>query len=111
VLGVGFLTLIGLARAGVIVFWHVQPAVSPGTSVGTRRSQMAPVWVFMALTVALAVLASPVKRYTDAAAAQLASPDAYVRAVLGDTAAAGSTTRPYDGRRAAPVKETQEKSP
>ena len=57
---------------------------------------------------AMAVLASPVKRYTDAATAQLADQAAYARAVLGITGA--PTTRPYDGQRtpaAAPTEETR----
>ena len=107
VLVVGFLTIVGLARAGVIVFWHVQPATDTGAS-GSSPRLLAPVWAFMALTLGLAVLASPVKRYTDAAAAQLSAPADYVRAVLGADALGRSTTRPYDGQRAAP---TQEKQP
>ena len=107
VLGVGFLTIVGLARAGVIVFWHVQPAGGTVTS-GSSRRLLTPVWAFMALTLALAVLASPVKRYTDAAAAQLAAPADYTRAVLGPDATGRATTRPYDGQRAAP---NQEKRP
>ncbi|MBA4263137.1 MAG: monovalent cation/H+ antiporter subunit D, partial [Comamonadaceae bacterium] len=93
------------ARAGVIVFWHVQP--TDATASGSSRSLLAPVWAFMALSVALAVLASPVKRYTNATAAQLLVPDDYVRAVLGADALGRSTTRPYDGQRAAPTKEKQ----
>ena len=53
-------------------------------------------WAFMAMTVVLAVVASPVKQYTDAAAAQLADRAAYQRAVLGDL---GDSTRPYTGER------------
>jgi multicomponent K+:H+ antiporter subunit D len=107
VLVVGFLTIVGLARAGAIVFWHVQPTTDTSAS-GSSQRLLAPVWAFMALTLALAVFASPVKRYTDATAAQLARPADYVRAVLGADAAGRSTTRPYDGQRVAP---TQEKTP
>jgi multicomponent K+:H+ antiporter subunit D len=53
-------------------------------------------WVFMIVTVVLAVVASPVKQYTDAAAAQLSDRAAYQRAVLGDL---GNSTRPYTGER------------
>ncbi len=102
VLLVGFLSIVGLARAGVIVFWHVQPAGGTGAS-GASGRLLAPVWAFMALTLALAVLASPVKRYTDATAAQLSVPDDYVRAVLDADAVGRSTTQPYDGQRAAPT--------
>lgn len=104
VLGVGFLTIIGLARAGVIVFWHVQPVVDGGAP-GSSANLRAPVWAFMALTVALAVLAAPVKRYADAAAFQLSVNADYVRAVLGQ--GAPSSTRRYDGQRTAPALEKQ----
>ncbi len=107
VLVVGFLTIVGLARAGVIVFWHVQPATDAGAC-GSSPRLLASAGAFMALTLGLAVLASPVKRYTDAAAAQLSAPADYVRAVLGADVPGHSTTRPFDGQRAAP---TQEKKP
>jgi multicomponent K+:H+ antiporter subunit D len=106
VLVVGFLSIVGLARAGVIVFWHVQPDTRAGAA-GSSARLLAPVWAFMAVTVALAVLASPVKRYTDATAAQLSIPADYVRAVLGADAVGQPTTRPYDGQRTAPTQETQ----
>jgi multicomponent K+:H+ antiporter subunit D len=101
VLTVGFFTIVGLARAGVIVFWHVQPDEGTGnSSSGSSVKLLSAVWAFMALTLAMAVLASPVKRYTDAAATQLADQAAYARAVLGVTdGAPASTTRPYDGAR------------
>jgi multicomponent K+:H+ antiporter subunit D len=99
VLTVGFFTIIGLARAGVIVFWHVQPEEGEGNpGSGASLKLLSAVWAFMALTLAMAVLASPVKRYTDATAHQLADQAAYARAVLGVTdAQPASTTRPYDG--------------
>lgn len=106
VLGVGFLTLVGLARAGVIVFWHVQPdaEAAPTASSGSSVKLLSATWALMALTVALAVLASPVKRYTDATAAQLADRATYARAVLGDWAnAQRSTTKAYDGSRPSPA--------
>jgi multicomponent K+:H+ antiporter subunit D len=100
VLGVGFFTIVGLARAGVIVFWHIQPetAATPQPS-GSSRQLLSASWVFMAMTVALAVFASPVKRYTDAAALQLMDKAAYAQAVLGEQGGVNaSTTRPYDGQ-------------
>ena len=100
VLVVGFFTIIGLARAGVIVFWHVQP-LKGASGPGSGAALLAPVWVFMALTIALAVAASPVKRYTDAAAAQLAVPADYVRARL--RARAEPTTRRHGGQRVTPA--------
>ena len=106
VLCVGFFTIVGLARAGVVLFWHVQPEPdeAQGNS-GSSPKLLSAVWAFMALTVALAVFASPVKRYTDAAAAQLSVNADYVRAVLGPDAP--PSMRPYDGQRAAPAQEKQ----
>ncbi|HRK37954.1 MAG TPA: monovalent cation/H+ antiporter subunit D [Burkholderiaceae bacterium] len=95
VLTVGFFTIIGLARAGVVVFWHVQP-VADGPAAGSSLKLLSAAWVFMALTVVLAVVAEPVKRYTDDAARQLTDRAAYQKAVLGDRL---QTTRPYTGER------------
>ncbi|HEX5738414.1 MAG TPA: monovalent cation/H+ antiporter subunit D [Hydrogenophaga sp.] len=100
VLTVGFFTIVGLARAGVIVFWHVQPEGAPEYTSGSSPKLLSAVWAFMIITVAMAVLASPVKRYTDATAEQLANTAAYSRAVLGLQPGERSTsTRPYDGAR------------
>ena len=105
VLVVGFLTIVGLARAGVIVFWHVTPdSDSAANPAGSSRKLLSSVWIFIGLTLLLALWASPVKRYTDAAAEQLAEPADYVRAVLGTGEAnLPLTTRPYDGQRTKPV--------
>jgi multicomponent K+:H+ antiporter subunit D len=101
VLSVGFFTIVGLARAGVILFWHVQP--EPDESQGNAGSSpklLSAVWAFMALTLVMAVLASPIKRYTDDTATQLADTAAYAKAVLGLAPGEPSTsTRPYDGAR------------
>ncbi|MBA4254958.1 MAG: monovalent cation/H+ antiporter subunit D [Polaromonas sp.] len=100
VLTVGFFSIIGLARAGVVVFWHVQPEEGQGTpGAGSSLKLLSATWVFMVLTVLMAVLASPIKRYTDAAAAQLSRPADYAQAVLGLGAGEPSrTTRPYTGQ-------------
>ena len=94
--------MVGLARAGVIVFWHVQPDDDAASSVsGSSLKLLSSAWAFMLMTVLLAVMASPVKRYTMAAAEQLADKAAYAQAVLGEQGgAAARTTRPYDGSRA-----------
>ncbi len=104
VLGVGFLTLIGLARAGSMVFWNVLPeppsptASSAPSSAGFSTRTLASTLGLLALGLMLAVGASPMKRYTDAAAAQLADRDAYANAVLGPLGGpAAETTRPYRG--------------
>ena len=101
VLGVGFASIVGLARAGVVVFWHVQPAGDAAQpSAGTSAKLLSAVLALMGLTLAMAVWASPLVRYTQAAATQLADTPAYARAVLGLPAGAPSdSTRPYDGAR------------
>jgi multicomponent K+:H+ antiporter subunit D len=54
--------------------------------------------LLLALGLLLTVGASPMKRYTDAAATQLADKAAYAKAVLGPLGgAAAETTRPYRG--------------
>ncbi|GAB3189269.1 monovalent cation/H+ antiporter subunit D [Hydrogenophaga aquatica] len=99
VLVVGFLTIVGLARAGVVVFWHVQPGVN-GHDSGCSVKMLGAAWFFMGVTVAMAVFAAPVKRYTDATAQQLTDKAAYAHAVLGRQGGADvRTTVPYDGRR------------
>ena len=111
VLLVGFFSIVGLARAGVVVFWHVQPAQDDVGTSGSSLKLLSAVWAIMLMTVLMAVLASPIKRYTDAAAAQLADPAAYVRSVLGPDRATTPTTRTYDGVRPAPAAKPQEERP
>jgi multicomponent K+:H+ antiporter subunit D len=107
VLVVGFFSIVGLARAGVILFWHTQPEPDAAQSgSGSSLQLLSAVWVFMALTLAMAVLASPIKRYTDATAQQLADTSAYAKAVLGlEPGEKSRSLRPYDGVRQTPVKE------
>jgi multicomponent K+:H+ antiporter subunit D len=93
VLGVGFLTLVGLARAGSVLFWAVRVGV-PGGKAGSSPRLLVPTLALLGLVVAMAVAAAPLKRYTDAAALQLGDRGAYARAVLGDVGPAG-TVRPY----------------
>lgn len=95
VLVVGFLSMVGLARAGVIVFWHATPVQGDLPSGRSLKLVGAP-WIFMALTLALAAAAAPVKHYTDATATQLTDRTAYQKAVLGGRV---DTTRPYTGER------------
>jgi multicomponent K+:H+ antiporter subunit D len=101
VLSVGFFTIVGLARAGVILFWHVQPEPDEAQgNAGSSPKLLSAVWAFMALTLAMAVLASPIKRYTDDTAQQLADTASYAKAVLGlDAGQLSTSTRPYTGSR------------
>ena len=103
VLCVGFAAIVGLARAGVVVFWHLSPEpaqADPGA--GSSFKGLSAVGALMGLTLAIAVWASPLMRYAQATAAQLADTAAYAQAVLGLPAGAPSqSTRPYDGSRGA----------
>uniref|UniRef100_UPI0035B1233D monovalent cation/H+ antiporter subunit D n=1 Tax=Hylemonella sp. TaxID=2066020 RepID=UPI0035B1233D len=94
----GLLTLVGLARAGSLLFWNTVPSVhAPATSGASWRLTSATLGL-LGLSLLLAVLASPMKRYTDDAAAQLAQRDAYASAVLAAQGGpAAVTTRPYRG--------------
>ena len=92
---VSFLTLIGLARAGSIVFWKVRADTAPSAAGGASVRLVGATMALLLAGVLMSVLAAPVKRYTDAAAAQLENRDAYARAVLGNARA--ETTKPYDG--------------
>lgn len=99
VLVVGLLTIIGLARAGVVVFWHVQPD-SNAHDAGRSPRMLGAAALLMVLTVLMAVFASPIKRYTDATARQLVDKAFYVETILkGQGGAIVRTTLPYDGSR------------
>jgi multicomponent K+:H+ antiporter subunit D len=82
VLGAGLLTLVGLARAGSILFWHVREDLPACTASGGSPRLQAATGLLLALTVAMSVFAGPVQRYTAAAAVQLGDRAAYGRAVL-----------------------------
>ena len=94
VLSVGFLTLIGLARAGSILFWHVRDDAI-GASSGASPKLIGATVSLLVATVAMSVFAEPINQYTRAAAAQLIDREAYARAVLGSAGTAVETTRPY----------------
>jgi multicomponent K+:H+ antiporter subunit D len=94
----GFFTLVGLARAGAILFWNVLPGDEGGMRSGTSTRMMSATLGLLALSLVLAVAASPMKRYTDAAAEQLTDQAAYARAVLGPLGGMQTeSTRPYRG--------------
>jgi multicomponent K+:H+ antiporter subunit D len=94
VLMVGFFTLIGLARAGSILFWHVDDSRPSGASGASASLVGATLWLLGA-SVLMSALAGPVQRYTAQAARQLTDREAYARAVLGAAGLATETTRPY----------------
>lgn len=93
VLLVGFFSLIGLARAGSLLFWAVEPARGGGASGASPRLLVATL-ALIAVIVGVAAAAGPLKRYTDAAARQLVDREGAARAVLGPDLGAGAV-RPY----------------
>ncbi len=94
-LGVGFLSLLGLARAGVVLFWHVAPADGQAMpDAGTPRRLIAPVLLLLALGLSLAAGAQAVRQYTDAAVRQLLDREGYAQAVLGPWRAAPQGAQP-----------------
>ncbi len=106
------MTLIGLARAGSMLFWNVLPEgkhyIRPGSSMRLTRATLG----LLALSLLLAVAASPLKRYTDAAALQLADRAAYAQAVLGPVGGADAdTTRPYRAGEGEVVLPAQKETP
>jgi multicomponent K+:H+ antiporter subunit D len=99
-LAMGFVTLLGLARAGSILFWQVRHDADPhpaGTA-GASPRLLGATLALMLGSVMLSVMAQPVARYAQAAAEQLADRAAYAQAVLGEQGGAQArTTRPYTG--------------
>jgi multicomponent K+:H+ antiporter subunit D len=95
VLTVGFLTLVGLARAGSILFWNVRHEGGTAAASGASPRLVVATVALLAFSVAMSAFAEPLKRYTDAAAAQLLDRRAYAEAVLGPQGLATETTRPY----------------
>ena len=78
-IGSGFATVIGMARAGVRRFW-----ATPDVSVArVRVVELAPILALLTLCAALTVLAGPSMRYLAAAAETLHEPARYVDPVLG----------------------------
>jgi len=95
VLGVGLLTLVGLARAGSILFWSVRPEV-PGSGAGSSPRLIGATLLLLGMSVLMSAFAAPIQRYTTAAALQLGDRAAYARAVLSEQGGeAANTTRPY----------------
>ena len=83
VLGTTLFAMIGLARAGSVLFWKVADGPQPLPSARRKRITV-PAWGLVALLALLTVLAGPATRYADETARQLFAPDAYIEAVLGD---------------------------
>ncbi|GAB6050220.1 monovalent cation/H+ antiporter subunit D [Hydrogenophilus islandicus] len=96
-LAVGALTLVALARAGVTIFWHVQPQQITVWPAGASRTLLRPVVALVAVVFAMTLWAEPLYRFTYAAALQAADPSAYAEVVLDAAQRDAPWVRPYDG--------------
>jgi multicomponent K+:H+ antiporter subunit D len=96
VLLVGFISLLSLARAGNVLFWHVLDDQPPCSSSGASPRLVLAALSLLGAAVAMSVYATPLMRYTDAASVQLLDRAAYAEAVLAEQGgAAARTARPY----------------
>ncbi len=77
-IGSGFLSLVGLSRAGIRYFWAPQERAAPRL----RVIETVPIAVLLALCALLTIRAEPVMRYAASTAQALHQPAAYVDAVL-----------------------------
>jgi len=69
-----------------VVFWKTLAGERASGVMRAPAGGLAIISVLLALTAAMALLAGPFTAYTDAAAEQLISRDAYIRSVLGTEA-------------------------
>jgi multicomponent K+:H+ antiporter subunit D len=97
VLGAGFLSLLGLARAGSVLFWNVNQSQTPRGASGASAALVGAAFWLLGAGVLMSLLAAPIQAYTAAAAVQLLDRTAYARAVLGVQGEATQSTRPYRG--------------
>jgi multicomponent K+:H+ antiporter subunit D len=88
ILGSGLLALLALSRAGIIVFWVVDPDDDMLVDTAWRSRAFVPAAGLIAVVIAISAFAGPLTRYTGATAGQLLAPEAYIDAVLGDGIAA-----------------------
>ena len=73
--------MIGLARAGSVLFWKVEGPAHEKAAHG--KAVTAPAWIIFLLLVLLTVFAGPATRFAEATADQRFARDAYIEAVLG----------------------------
>jgi multicomponent K+:H+ antiporter subunit D len=77
------LTLIGCSRAGSILLWNVTDPLPTAPEHSPRAGEWAALAGLAGCSLLLVVLCGPITHYTDETAAQLISPAAYIKAVLG----------------------------
>ena len=77
-----FLAMLGLARAGSVLFWKISEREDSSPS-AQRQAATAPAWAIFILLALLTALAGPATRFAEATAGQLFARNAYIEAVLG----------------------------
>lgn len=81
VLTTSFFTLIGISRAGTMLFWKTEEPLDQKYT--TVRMKALPVVGLLLCILALTVAAGPITAYFDATSAQLLDPSQYINAVFG----------------------------
>jgi multicomponent K+:H+ antiporter subunit D len=103
ILSGSLLGLIALARAGSTVFWKTLPGDDGDDGQGEEAhaaplptpAGVVPTVLLLTLVAGVAFLGGPLSAFTDGAAAQLANPDGYIEAVIGD--GPPEIPAPYEG--------------
>jgi multicomponent K+:H+ antiporter subunit D len=81
-LGSGLLSIVALSRAGIILFWVVDPDDDMLAHTAWSARAVAPAAGLMVVVILISAFAGPLTAFTAAASEQLLAPDAYIRAVL-----------------------------
>jgi multicomponent K+:H+ antiporter subunit D len=92
--------VIALARAGSTVFWKAQPANTMQPAATASPPERGAIALLVIASCAIVVLAGPIARYSEAAAAQLLAPSGYIDAVLGARPAAPAWNPRADAKQA-----------
>ncbi len=80
ILVTSFIAILALMRGGIVVFWMSRSRQSAGA--GVPVPLLSATLALVTLVLGLAILAGPIKGFTDAAALQVVDTQSYVRAVL-----------------------------
>jgi multicomponent K+:H+ antiporter subunit D len=85
-LGSGLLSLIALSRAGITMFWIVDPDDEIQADTVWPVRTLAPAAGLLVVVLLISMFAGPLTAFTAATSEQLLAPDTYIRAVLGSGA-------------------------
>ncbi len=97
VLGAGFLALVGLARAGSVLFWNVNQALPRSGASGASASLVGAALWLLGASVLMSLLAAPIQRYTAAPRPSCSTVPPMPARCLGPQGEATQSTRPYRG--------------